>query len=535
VLGIAVPVVGFEVYYLFGRPKPPAAPDRKTSSSTAAPTERRPRPRPPAQEEGDPPYRSTIFDRAGGGGGGSTGVTVRSSVERIQSDLQEAQKSRKTFAVWLFDQSKSTENARADVIAELVMMSRTLSASGGSKPADEQPHLTALGAFGAKLEFLVEEPTADADALQSAADRMASDGSGIENTFAAARQAVEKYLPYRTDKDRHLVLILATDEAGNDQPQADDVLSLCKRYAIPVYVVGSSCLFGKKEGVPADVEGAGKFIVGPESIYPEVIQLAFADDGMSGWDDGSSTWAGDPNQIDSGFGPCTLVRLARESGGAYFAIPRVESGNFSWDAGERSKDPFAWHGRYSPDYVSEQEYVRRLEANKAKKALSEASRLPPADPRFNRTMEFSSGGDEAALKRLLDDAQRPAARVLPPLIKLYDVLKAGDADRDKLTEPRWQAGFDLALGRAAAARARVEAYIAMLAVLKQGKRFERESSSTWVVEPADEIQVGSQLDKMRLLAKERLERVVKDHPDTPWAAQAARELKSPVGWRFVER
>ena len=48
------------------------------------------------------------------------------------------------------------------------------------------------------------------------------------------------------------------------------------------------------------------------------------------------------------------------------------------------------------------------------------------------------------------------------------MLQQGEADREKETVMRWQAGYDLAMGRTLAAKVRTEGYNAMLAAAKRG-------------------------------------------------------------------
>jgi hypothetical protein len=75
----------------------------------------------------------------------------------------------------------------------------------------------------------------------------------------------------------------------------------------------------------------------------------------------------------------------------------------------------------------------------------------------------------------------------------------------------------------------------MLAKAKGGMKFANPDSDTFVLEPADEITVGSALEKMAKQARENLERVRKQHADTPWALLAERELKEPIGWKWGEK
>jgi hypothetical protein len=90
------------------------------------------------------------------------------------------------------------------------------------------------------------------------------------------------------------------------------------------------------------------------------------------------------------------------------------------------------------------------------------------------------------------------------------------------------------MGRVMAVKARTEAYNAMLAAAKRGLKFKDEKNNTWVLAPADEISVGSQLEKTASKAREYLERVVSEHPDTPWSYLAQKELETPIGWKWQE-
>jgi hypothetical protein len=114
------------------------------------------------------------------------------------------------------------------------------------------------------------------------------------------------------------------------------------------------------------------------------------------------------------------------------------------------------------------------------------------------------------------------------------VLAQGERDRPKLDEPRWEAGYDLAMGRALATLVRTEGYNAMLARAKQGLKFKDEQSDTWVLRPSEEVSTGSVLAKQAMAAKEYLERVVREHPGTPWELLAKRELATPFGWSWEE-
>jgi len=74
----------------------------------------------------------------------------------------------------------------------------------------------------------------------------------------------------------------------------------------------------------------------------------------------------------------------------------------------------------------------------------------------------------------------------------------------------------------------------MLAQAKAGMSFRKPDSDTWVLRPADEVRVGSRTEKLAKQATEFLERVVQEHPGTPWAFLAQQELRMPLGYVWDE-
>jgi hypothetical protein len=306
-----------------------------------------------------------------------------------------------------------------------------------------------------------------------------------------------------------------------------------------VYVIGVPAPFGRKEVEMKWVDPDpsydqtpqwGLVEQGPESFLPERIKLAF------------SSSRADEEPMDSGFGPYALTRLCFESGGIFFAVH--PNRNVTRRVGRGETAAYSAHltrffdqdvmRRYRPEYISIAEYQKRLNQNKARWALIQAaSASTQLNPMENPRLRFVRG-DEAAFANALTNAQQAAATLEPKINALYEQLRQGEADREKETVLRWQAGYDLAMGRVLAVKVRTETYNAMLAAAKRGLKFEDAKNNTWVLRPADEISVGSQYAKLAERAKMYLERVVDEHPDTPWALLAQQELKDPLGWAWQE-
>jgi len=480
-------------------------------------------------------------------GVGTTGTD--GAVDRITFEILRSMEERPTLVVWFFDQSGSLTKRRQEIrdrfdriYEELGIVSRSSEEMSQRKLAEE-PLLTSIFAFGEQVNLLTPKPTADLDEIRNAIDRVELDASGIEFVFSALYKGVEKYKAYRSSKtgrgpERNVIFIAVTDERGNDVQGLDATIKECTKFAIPVYVIGVPAPFGRDVTYVKYVDPDPQFDQspqwaevdqGPESIMAERVRLGYRDD------------AYEEPVIDSGFGPFALSRLAYETGGIYFTVHP----NRRTDKRVRSEEiePFAAKleyffdpevmVKYRPDYVSAEDYIKRVSSSPLRQVLTRAATLPRADTLVNPQTRFVKT-DEAALVTTLTQAQQPAARVEPQLDALAAVLQAGEAHRKTEVSPRWIAGFDLAYGTVLAHRVRTHAYNQMLAKAKRGMNFESPQNNTWILKRDREISVGSKVEKEAERALALLTEVAEKHRGTPWGLLASRELETPLGWKWVE-
>ena len=75
----------------------------------------------------------------------------------------------------------------------------------------------------------------------------------------------------------------------------------------------------------------------------------------------------------------------------------------------------------------------------------------------------------------------------------------------------------------------------MLAQAKSGLKFKQPKMDTWELVPSNKVSTGSRTEKDARQATFFLERVISEHPGTPWAYYAMEELKTPLGYEWVER
>ena len=190
--------------------------------------------------------------------------------------------------------------------------------------------------------------------------------------------------------------------------------------------------------------------------------------------------------------------------------------------------------RYRPDYVSALEYHRRVNSNSARQALLEAARLAEVAPMVRPNVRFVHR-DDATLSNALSESQKAAARLEPVLEQLYETLRKGESDRAKEASPRWQAGYDLAMGRVLATKARTNSYNSLLAKAKRGMKFQTAENNTWLLKPTNDLDgVDSSISNTAKNAKKYLSRVVKENPGTPWALIAKQEMTVPLVWKWTE-
>jgi len=464
---------------------------------------------------------------------GTTGAA--GAVDRLTGEIAAALDAGPTVVCWVFDQSVSLAGQRKAIASRL---DRVYDELGANRSGSRKPDLKNMVIAYGKTVSLVLKATDDTAAVTKAIESIPVDDSGIEMTFTAIRSAAAEASIFRRAPRRNVLIIVFTDEVGNDQAEVDKTAVYCRNQGMPVYVVGVPAPFGMREVKFKFVDFDPKYdqdvqwgVVeqGPETLYPEVVRVhsgSLADEA-----------------IDSGFGPYSLSKLCAATGGIYFAVHanRGARGRVTNDqtAAMSSQlryffDPDVMRD-YQPDYQSAAVIDKKLAENKAKKVLVEAARSVEISPMESPTMVFPRK-DDASLSQLLADAQKMAARIQPRLDMLAELLRSGLSDRGAVKEKRWQAGYDLSLGRVLAVKVRTDAYNAMLAQAKGGMKFKDAKSDTWELKESEDVsQVGSQTEKTAKQALAILERVVQEHPGTPWALLAAEELKRPLGYTWVEK
>ncbi|MFG0261399.1 MAG: vWA domain-containing protein [Novipirellula sp. JB048] len=471
------------------------------------------------------------------------------AVDRITFEILQALEERPTLVVWLFDQSGSLHRQRQEIrdrfdrIYTELGIAKKSEAVGFRRKTNEIPLLTSVIGFGQSVTLFTEEPVEDLEEIKSIVQSIPVDTSGEERVFSAVTSATDKYKSLRRSRgpngpQRNVLFVIVTDERGDDPHLLEQSIAGCRKWAIPVYVIGVPAPFGREHTLVKYVDPDPEYDQtpqwaqvdqGPETFYLEQVQVGFTADFR------------DEPVIDSGFGPYALTRLCYETGGIYFSIHpnrdvtrRVRSREIDSFAADMKYffDPNVMT-RYRPDYLAPQDYVAMVKASPLRQTLVQAAQMRPAQGLSRPQTRFVKRSDPQLVGDLTR-AQQDAARLEPTLIQLATMLEPGMEARESEESLRWKAGYDLAMGRVLAQKVRTETYNAMLAKGKRGMPFEDEKNNTWILEPSEEISVGSRWEREAALAKDLLAGVVRDHQGTPWALLAEQELAVPIGWKWKE-
>lgn len=455
----------------------------------------------------------SVENLAQGSGGG-----VEGAIDRLAWEITQSLRQSKTTVIWLFDQSLSLKERRNSIADRFEMVYKQLESLGeGGKGALQ----TVVASYGKELTIITDKPTDDVKSVIPKVRAIPNDPSGLENVFGSVNTLATRFSGERRN-GRNLLIFIITDEKGDDADRyLEETVLKCRKAGIKVYTVGNAAFFGREQHLvdwkyPDGAVDRLPVDSGPETVEPEALAMGF--------------WGGrgpDLHQMSSGYGPYGLTRLCKETGGLYF-IAMEES---------RIKFSPAVMRTYEPDYRPIREYQMGLNKNKAKMSLVVASKKSKTENLENiRDLPRSFVAyNDSVLKDRLTDAQKPAAEMGYRIEELLTDLSQGEKDRDRVTEPRWRAAYDLAMGRILAMKVRAAGYNQMLADMKgQPKTFEKKDSNEWSIVPSKTINAGQTYKKMEKQATTYLKRVMDEHPDTPWAMLAEREMSIPMGWDWQE-
>ena len=325
------------------------------------------------------PASTTLSTRVQLRGDGAEHVEgVEGAVDRLALEILRQLDKGRTLVVWMFDASGSLQSERERLAEHIGRVYENVLARPEGELARNGGLLTMVVAFGSGRKAMLEEPTDDASAIAAAILEVPLDETGEERTFQTVADVARRWGKFSKEKEAYQTMaIVVTDEVGDDEDSLESAIAAAKAAEMPVFVLGSSALFGRTEGYMDYTDPkTGQFYrrlpvrQGPESVASEQIQLPF-------WYNGPQY-----NELDAGFGPYGLSRMAGATGGIYF-VTRMGSNRPTFDpAGMRE---------YRPDWLSAGQY--RTAASRQPLAIGRAPGGPdyPAKPARPAVLDVPGG------------------------------------------------------------------------------------------------------------------------------------------------
>jgi hypothetical protein len=447
---------------------------------------------------------------------------VEGAIDRIAIEILRHLEQGRTLVIWAFDASGSLLAERQRISKHIETIYTHINKLDQNELTGDSGLLTMVIGFGQDRLALIPKPTSETSEIIAAIENVALDTSGNEMTFTTVAEIVSRWGRFKDAHNRlyDTMIIVVTDEKGDDEARLEDAITLAQRAKVPVYVLGSQAVFGREKGYVDYLDPKSKHVFrgvpvdqGPESAAVEQIRLPF-------W------YAGSQYEIvEAGFGPYALSRLASATGGIYF-VTRFDSRRIGFDPARMRE--------YRPEWDRRSDYEKRLMDSPLRRAVLTAAQItqqklpgmpslffPPSDaPEFKDVMAANQG-----------IAERTAYTVDEALVPIISVAKL----RDRETSRRWQAHYDLIHGRLLAMKVRCYEYNWACARMKKDPpKFSSPKFNAWRLVPDASIRYSEKAVVAAREAQSVLQRVMEDYPTTPWALLAEREMKDALGFKWVE-
>ncbi len=453
----------------------------------------------------------------GGGGMIAGDVTFDSegvgpALDQISREILRHLQQHKVTVLWLFDESESMKDDQKMIREKFSRVATELRVNVDPKRKD-QPLTHAIVGFGGDVHVELEKPTANIDLIGRAIDHLRVEPSGVENTMNAVRRSIEHYSGL-IRKDHKLMIVLVTDESGDDGAFVEEARQAAVSKGVPIYVIGRQSLFGYPFARILYVDPVTKdhywplIRRGPETADLELLQ----------WDGLHERWDEQP----SGFAPYELARLAKDSGGIYFLLPSEE--NMRVRQREKAYS-IATLKEYVPSYENRSLYNEKRARSDLRRTLFEIITLTKNFPFRRNYSVFHEQMEQQAVEEYPKVEEK-----LKILIGIEARLRTLKKARDREPEKRWQAHYDLMLAQIVAYQIQAYEFRACLEEMvakppTPSRMPSPEMFVEWHLDHSKEPKAPKdKTGKKYAEATKLLQEVIANHPKTPWADLAQDEL-----------
>ena len=449
------------------------------------------------------------------------------ALDRLTQEILRKLETGPVLLVWVFDQSESMKDDQAEIRGRLDKVYLELGLQGAT---NEDALLTSVVSFGENYARHTEKPVSDLEQVKLAIDEVPSDPSGKEMTCQAIGLAISQHKSIANRTRRRMMLVLVSDESGDRdnnakflEPTIQEALSA----RCPIYILGREAVFGYPfahigwrhpqtghlHRLPIDR--------GPETGFVEQLQT----DGFHRRYDAFS----------SGFGPYPQARMASATNGIFFMLPGEEVKVI-----DQEKRRFALEKmeNYQPDLRPLHEVAYDRDQSELRTMLYKiVYDLNPYDPEIAKVIELREelSGNPATFAKQVQQELAQTRVYLTYLVQAEKAWESVQHLRESEYSRRWQANCDLLYAQLIAYRVRILEYGATLENFLEdpdrvplmkpgGYRLHH-----WDVRTRKETITGDSTVGEIERSKKMFDKVIAEHPGTPWAARAEWELRRGFG------
>lgn len=493
---------------------------------------------------------------------GEVGAAVEgygAAMSRITAELIRIMRKEKVLAVWLFDESGSMKDDQKEIAENFHKVYEEL---GIFTQKDEELKkrstrdeliLTSVLSFGEGINKHLD-PTANIEAIKESIGEIPIDETGKENMCQSINTTLDNYVAMARRQDRRLVLIVVSDESGDDGDNAqvlEMTVSKLKQGRVPAYFLGRESMFGYPYARIRWIDPQYKLSHwlqvrrGPETPMVECLQ----------WDGLHARW----DTQNAGFGPYAQVRMAKESGGIFFILPGEEEDLVNWGQIEKRKYHFLDMKEYQPYLGARREYIQERDREDFRRILFDV--ITRLNPHLDTQLNIKEDWYSMDINEFKSQASREvdkAVKAMGLIEQALTMLENARPLRDTEESTRWRANYDLAYAQLVTFRIRLYQFLLAIDdhVATNPKPLNKgpQPSNRWnlarvpkMIIPDDDQYARlknafklkltreeylAELDVQEKEARRLLESVVALHPSTPWASRAKWELARGFGMGF---
>lgn len=204
------------------------------------------------------------------------------AMKKVSAVVEQSLEVGPTQIVWVVDRSESNSKQAVGAIASAKAMYDIEPMASAAK---DNKLFTSVVGYCEKTEFLTESPISEVAKVKEALDAIKTEPGSRETTFTTLKMVLEQCIPARQKERREVVIVLVTDEPGDDASVAlDDVVGLSQKYQIPIYILGPSVPLGKiPDKAKAMAASGGDIRTYSADVYrDDMVTMAFWGGGFAG-------------------------------------------------------------------------------------------------------------------------------------------------------------------------------------------------------------------------------------------------------------